>query len=181
MTRRLFTGPVVIALTLLILSRHTTGVPSAQVEIFRNLVVNTQTHTSYKTSPHSSFIKNSRSPELLAMSSTSAQCKKRSTTANRESGSAPKSTYKSYVSPEKTIYNPRLTVLNQSDYHSTSFTQFWIFSTLPQVIHANGPPSFTTPRLYSISTPISIGDRDNSYETKDCSDNRGVCINCIRP
>ena len=181
MARRSITSSFVALLALLILSRHITGVPGAQVEIFRNLVVNTHLQKIHSIQFDTNSIHDLRSPELLAAKSSFAQCLQKSTSANKDSSNGQKSIYKNYVSPDKTINAARLTNFKKSNYQSTSFTQFWLFSNLPQVTHANGPPSNTTPSPYLFNTPLSMGERDNSYEAKSCSDNRGVCINCIRP
>ena len=181
MARRSITSSFIALLALLILSRHITGVPGAQVEIFRSLVVNTHLQNMHSIQFSTTSVHDLGSPELLTAKSSSAQCLQKTTSAKKDNSNEQKSTYKSYVSPDKIIFNYHLKNFTESNYQSTSFTQFWLFSTLPQVIHANSPPINTTPSPYPFNTPLTMGDRDNYYEAKSCSDNRGVCINCIRP
>ena len=168
MARRPITIVFILFLGLTVLSRHTTGVPGAQVEVFRSLVANKAVEKEIE-----------RSKPLI--DPTLQNCGSQSSSMAQKTNVENKSSYKKYVSPDKTLTYKQLPQLAQSNYQSSSFTQFWLFSTLPQVIHANDPPRFTSPQTPSVHSPISNGDRDYLYEVKDCSDNRGVCINCIRP
>ena len=169
MARRPITIVFILFLGLMVLSRHTTGVPGAQVEVFRSLVANKAVEKEIERS------------QLPLIDPTLQNCGSQSSSMAQKTNVENKSSYKKYVSPDKTLTYKQLPQLAQSNYQSSSFTQFWLFSTLPQVIHANDPPRFTSPQTPSVHSPISIGDRDYLYEAKDCSDNRGVCINCIRP
>ena len=169
MSRRGFTPIFIIFLGLLVLSRHITGAPGAQVEIFRSLVVNKAVEKQIERS------------QLPLLDPSQQDCGIQGSSMNKQTHTENKSAYKKYVSPEKTLNYKPVPELALSNYQSSSFTQFWLFSSLPQVIHANSPPHITSPQTHSLNSPLTIGDRDYSYETKSCSDSRGVCINCIRP
>ena len=169
MLRRGFTPIFIIFLGLLVLSRHITGAPGAQVEIFRNLVVNKAVEKQIERT------------QLPLIDPSQQDCGIHGSSINKQTHFENKSSYKKYVSPDKNLSYKQIPQLAENNYHSASFTQFWLFSTLPQVIHANDPPHFTSPQTHSVHSPLTIGDRDYLYETKSCTDNRGVCINCIRP
>jgi len=156
-------------LVMTVLSRHITGAPGAQVELLRSLVSNETVESASDRS------------NLPLIDPRQEDCASSNSMVNHKNGDENKSIYKKYVSPDKyTTYREIQQVATQN-YHSTSFTQFWIFSTLPQVIHSNDPPRNRAIDLYFFNSPKNIGDRDYLYETQSCSDNRGVCINCIRP
>jgi hypothetical protein len=160
---------VAIFLGMLILSRHITGAPGAQVELLRSLVSNDTVESASDRS----------NPPLI--DPRQEDCASLNSMVNHKNGDEHKSTYKKFVSTDKySSYKEEVQVATQN-YHSTSFTQFWIFSTLPQVIHSNDPPRNRAIDLYFFNSPTNIGDRDYLYETQSCSDNRWVCINCIRP
>mgnify|MGYP006275575167 CR=1 FL=1 len=169
MARRPHASVFIILLGMLVLSRHITGVPGAQVEIFRTLVSNKAVEK---------LVDNSKIPLI---DPSHQDCGSHTISINQQTNFENKSSYKKYVSPDKNVNYKQIPQLAENNYHSTSFTQFWLFSTLPQVIHANDPPHFTSPQIHSFISPLTIGDRDYLYETKSCTDNRGVCINCIRP
>ena len=169
MSRRGFIPVFIIFLGLLVLSRHITVAPGAQIEIFRSLVVNEAVEKQIESS------------QLPLIDPSQQDCGIDSLFMNKQTHFENKSAYKKYISPEKIFNYKSVPELAQSNYQSTSFSQFWLFSTLPQVIHANSPPHLTSPQTHSLNSPLPIGDRDYSYETKSCSDSRGVCINCIRP
>jgi hypothetical protein len=160
---------IAIFLGMLILSRHITGAPGAQVELLRSLV---SSETVASASDRSN-------PPLI--DPRQEVCASSNSMVNRKNGDENKSIYKKYISPDKYTTYREVQQVAAQNYHSTSFTQFWIFSTLPQVIHSNDPPRNRAIDLYFFNSPINIGDRDYLYETQSCSDNRWVCINCIRP
>ena len=169
MARRPLASAFVLLLGLLVLSRHITGVPGAQVEVFRTLINNKAVEKQIERT------------QVPLIDPTLQDCASHGSSLSQKTHVENKSSYKKFVSPEKTLDYRQIPQLAQSNYQSTSFTQFWLFSTLPEVIHANDPPYFTSPQNHSIHSPLTIGDRDYLYETKSCTDNRGVCINCIRP
>ena len=169
MLRRGFTPIFIIFLGLLVLSRHITGAPGAQVEIFRNLVVNKAVEKQIERT------------QLPLIDPSQQDCGIHGSSINKQTHFENKTSYKKYVSPEKILNYKSVPELAQSNYQSTSFSQFWLFSSLPQVIHAQSPPRITSPQTHSLNSPITTGDHDYSYKTKSCSDSRGVCINCIRP
>ena len=160
---------VAIFLGMLILSRHITGAPGAQVELLRSLASN-ETIKNFSDRSNLPLI----DPRQEGCSSLYSILKHKNNQEN-------KTFYKKYVLPDKYISSQKIQHLVTQNYQSTSFTQFWIFSTLPQVIHSNDPPRNRAVDLYFFTSPTNIGERDYLYETQTCSDNRGVCINCIRP
>ena len=169
MARRPLASAFIILLGLLVLSRHITGAPGAQVEVFRNLINNKAVEAKIQEAP----------PLLIDPSI--QDCSSDSFLFGQKTRVENKSSYKKYVSPEKTLDYKQIPQIAQSNYQSTAFSQFWLFATLPQVIHANDPPRITSPQTHSIHPPLTVGDRDYLYETKSCTDNRGVCVICVRP
>jgi len=160
---------VAIFLGVLILSRHITGAPGADIELFRSLVGSETVEKSMERT------------NLLLIDPRQENCASSKSVMSHKSKDENKSSYKKYVSPEKFTSFQAIEHIAIQNYQSTSFTQFWIFSTLPQVIHSNDPPRNRAVDLYFFTSPTNIGERDYIYETQTCSDNRGVCINCIRP
>lgn len=160
---------VAIFLGVLILSRHITGAPGADIELFRSLVGSETVEKSMERT------------NLLLIDPRQENCASSKSVMNHKSKDENKSSYKKYVSPEKFTSFQAIEHIATQNYQSTSFTQFWIFSTLPQVIHSNDPPRNRAVDLHFFTSPTNIGERDYLYETQTCSDNRGVCINCIRP
>jgi hypothetical protein len=160
---------VAIFLGMLILSRHITGAPGADMELFRSLVGSETVEKSMERT------------NLLLIDPRQENCASSKTIMSHKSNEQNKNSYKKYVSTEKFTSYREIQQIATQNYQSTSFTQFWIFSTLPQVIHSNDPPRNRAIDLYFFNSPINIGDRDYLYETQSCSYNRGVCINCVRP
>ena len=159
---------VVIFLGMLILSRHITGAPGADIELFRSLIGS------------ETFEKSMDRTNLLLIDPRQENCASSKSVMSHRSKDENRSSYKKYVSPEKFTSYQEIQQIARQNYQSKSFSQFWIFSTLPQVIHSNDPPRNRAVDLYFFTSPTNIGELDYLYETQTCSDNRGVCINCIR-
>ena len=159
---------VAIVLGLLVLSRHITGAPGPQVELLRSLY-----------GSESSVVAAANNQAVL-IDPSKVDCNLEGSIFKSKKIEEDKHVYKKYISPEKFLTHKQTPQLASQNYPSTSFTQFWLFSTLPQVIHANDPPMNKSKNTYSFNSVKQIGDRDYSYETQSCTDYRGVCINCIR-
>ena len=141
-----------------------TGAPGAQVEILKSLNHSKKVvQDSGKNAPINSEIKKSTSDSNLS----------------QEKDVTNKSTYKKYISSDKSITNKTNLVFESPKELSSEFTQFWLFSNLPQVIHAQAPPVQPVKTLHSNSFTGKRGNLRNE-NSKDSSF-RGVCINCIRP